>query len=374
MIEYVDGDLLQADADALVNTVNTVGVMGKGVALQFKQAAPSNYKAYRAACKRGEVVLGKMFVFDAGQLTRPRYIVNFPTKAHWKARSRLADVEAGLADLRRVVQDLGISSIAVPPLGCGNGGLDWRDVKPLIAEALGDVDGVRVLVYEPMGSPRADQMKVSTAKPRMTRGRAVLIELLDRYLGLAALGASQIEVQKLMYFVQRAGEPLKLHFQPGRYGPYAEALNHVLEDMEGHYVRGYGDRSRPVPEAEPITLMSGAATEAKSWLGDHPESAGRVDRVLELTEGFQSSYEMELLATVDWVTHSEDGEACYDPHVAFERVQRWNDRKRKLFTERHVGVAWSRLREQGWLGEPGVLGEPRPAGTGPEGASNTVEG
>ncbi|MCL6091927.1 MAG: macro domain-containing protein, partial [Actinobacteria bacterium] len=301
MIEYVEGDLLKADADALVNTVNTVGVMGKGVALQFKQAFPFNFKVYRAACKRGEVRVGKMFVFDAGQITKPRYIINFPTKTHWKARSRLADVESGLRDLRRVVKELNVTSIAVPPLGCGNGGLDWRDVRPLITDALGDLEGVYVLVFEPKGAPRASQMKVGTAKPKMTRGRAVLIGLLDRYLGLADLGASPIEVQKLVYFAQRAGEPLRLNFETGRYGPYAEALGHVLEAMEGHYVRGYGDRSKKVPEAEPITLMGGAADEARVWLSAHPESVDRIGRVLELTDGFQSAYEMELLATVDWV-------------------------------------------------------------------------
>ena len=352
MIEYVEGDLLKANADALVNTVNAVGVMGKGVALQFKQAFPSNFKAYRAACKRGEVKIGEMFVFDAGQLTKPRYIINFPTKTHWKARSRLNDVEAGLGDLRRVVRELSITSIAVPPLGCGNGGLVWADVRPLIATALGDLDGVRALVFEPKGAPEASQMKVGTAKPKMTRGRAVLIGLLARYLGLADLGASPIEVQKLMYFAQRAGEPLRLNFEPGRYGPYAEALSHVLEAMEGHYVRGYGDRSKRVPEAEPITLVDGAADEAGTWLAEHPESLDKIDQVLELTDGFQSAYEMELLATVDWVAHGPEAAAMDDPTVAFNQVQHWNERKRRLFTERHVDLAWQRLSELGWFATP----------------------
>jgi O-acetyl-ADP-ribose deacetylase (regulator of RNase III) len=355
VIEYVEGDLLKADADALVNTVNTVGVMGKGVALQFKRAFPANFKAYQAACKRYEVKVGRMFVFDAGQLMRPRYIINFPTKTHWKARSRLADVEAGLSELRRVVDELGITSIAVPPLGCGSGGLDWRDVRPLVAGALADLDEVNVLVYEPKGTPPADQMGVATAKPRMTRGRAALIGLLDRYLGLAALGASPIEVQKLMYFVQRAGEPLKLNFEAGRYGPYAEALNHVLDDMEGHYLQGYGDRSKRVTEAEPIQLLAGAAHEAEAWLTEHPESSERVARVIDLTEGFQSAYEMELLASVDWVAQAPNSAAAHDPHAAYELVQQWSERKMRLFTERHVVLAWKRLHDLGWLAQPAPL-------------------
>lgn len=153
MISEESGNLLNAPADALVNTVNTVGVMGKGLALQFKQAYPANFRAYQAACRHGEVRLGRMFVYEPGGPGQPRYLVNFPTKGHWRDRSTLVDVREGLADLRRLVLDRAITSIAVPPLGCGNGGLDWRDVRPLIEEALGDLPGVRVLLYPPQDAP-----------------------------------------------------------------------------------------------------------------------------------------------------------------------------------------------------------------------------
>lgn len=153
MISEETGNLLDAPADALVNTVNTVGVMGKGLALQFKQAYPANFRAYQAACRRGEVRLGRVFVYEPGVPGQPRYLVNFPTKGHWRDRSSLDDVRQGLADLRRLVLDRGIASIAVPPLGCGNGGLDWRDVRPLIDGALGDLPGVRVLLYPPRDAP-----------------------------------------------------------------------------------------------------------------------------------------------------------------------------------------------------------------------------
>lgn len=349
MIEYVQGDLLGAEVDALVNTVNTVGVMGKGIALQFKQAFPANFKLYHAACKRGDVQLGKMFVFDAGQLTVPRYIINFPTKGHWRARSRIEDIEAGLGDLHAVVEELGIRSIAMPPLGCGNGGLRWADVRPRIEEALADLAETRVVVFEPSGAPRSDEMRVATSKPRMSRGRAVLIKLLDRYLGPAALGASPIEIQKLMYFAEAAGEPLKLAFEAGRYGPYAEKLNHVLQQMEGHYVRGYGDRSTPVWEAEPIALMPGAAAEAEAWLQAHPESVESIDKVIALTEGFQSPYEMELLATVHWIGTKMDPRATDDPEMALDHVRSWSERKGRLFTAHHVEVAREILRDGGWF-------------------------
>src|SRR5215510_9661131 len=251
------GNLLDADVDALVNTVNTVGVMGKGVALQFKNAFPENYEAYRRAAEDEAIRLGRMFVFDIGKLTRPRFIINFPTKQHWKSRSRLEDIESGLVDLVRVIRELDIKSVAVPPLGCGNGGLDWEDVRPRIETALAPLEDVRTLLYAPSGAPAASGMKVATKRPRMTLGRAALLELLERYIE-PGFGASVLEIQKLLYFMQIGGEPLRLNFAKGMYGPYAENVNHVLQAIEGHYLRGYGDRSLRVADWEPLELIPGA--------------------------------------------------------------------------------------------------------------------
>jgi O-acetyl-ADP-ribose deacetylase (regulator of RNase III) len=348
MIREKQGNLLAADVDAIVNTVNTVGVMGKGVALQFKQAFPDNYRAYERACKRHEVRIGHMFVFATGRMTSPRYIVNFPTKEHWRSRSRLSDIEDGLQDLRKVIAEYRIGSIAVPALGCGNGGLDWREVYPRIGEALSDLKDVDVVIYPPRQTPTAATMPVGTKRPRMTPGRAALIGLLDRYIG-PGLGATPIEIQKLMYFLQAAGEPLRLQFVRGQYGPYADNLNHVLQAVEGHYLRGYGDRSGTVLDAEPIELMPGATENARSFLIDHPETHGRFDRVAALVEGFESPYGLELLASVHWVATAEDKGATTDPEVATREVQGWTSRKGRLFTERHIALAWSRLFEKGWL-------------------------
>jgi O-acetyl-ADP-ribose deacetylase (regulator of RNase III) len=154
-----EGSLLDADADALVNPVNTAGVMGKGLALQFRQAYPGNFRAYQAACCDGEVRLGRMFTYATGLASGPRFIINFPTKGHWRSRSYLVNIKAGLADLRRVIQDRGIRSAAIPALGCGLGGLDWSEVQPLIAEALGDLPDVRVVVYPPRGEGAADRWR-----------------------------------------------------------------------------------------------------------------------------------------------------------------------------------------------------------------------
>jgi O-acetyl-ADP-ribose deacetylase (regulator of RNase III) len=348
MIQEISGDLLKAEADALVNTVNTVGIMGKGIALQFKQAFPANYKAYQRACQRGELQLGRMFVYSTGQF-QPRFIVNFPTKKHWRSSSRLADIRSGLADLTHVIRELGIGSIAVPALGAGNGGLPWAQVRQAIHEALSDLPGVTVLLYAPDGAPAAAKMQVATRRPAMTPSRAALVGILDRYIE-PGFGVSILEIQKLMYFLQAAGQPLRLNFRAAIYGPYAENLNHVLQDVESHYLRGYGDRSRRVADSSPLELLPGAVQEALPTLGNHPETKHRFDRVVELIEGFETPYGLELLATVHWVATTLDSDAAADPDVAVKHVQAWSPRKGRLFTERHIKLAWERLRIKGWLG------------------------
>ncbi len=152
MITESSGNLLEADADALVNTVNTVGVMGKGLALQFRRAYPEMFRDYARAAKAGEVRLGSMHVWPTDQLTGPRYVINFPTKGHWKSPSRLADVASGLDDLVAVIRALDLGSVALPPLGCGNGGLDWAVVAPLIRARLGDLKDVDIRLFPPAGS------------------------------------------------------------------------------------------------------------------------------------------------------------------------------------------------------------------------------
>ena len=347
MIVESDGNLLEAGADALVNTVNTVGIMGKGIALQFKQAHPANFKAYARACKAGQVHLGKMFVFDNGRVEQPHFIVNFPTKKHWRSRARLDDIRTGLEDLVRLVADLEIRSIAVPPLGCGNGGLNWRDVEPLILEAFRDLGDVDVLVYPPAGAPVESAMPVGSQRPAMTPGKAVLVALTAAHVEAAGtfMGVSQLELQKLMYFQQAAGEDLRLKYVRGRYGPYAENLNHVLARVEGHFLRGYGDRSRKVHESGALEVLPDAADEANAFLAGRADTTDRIGEVLNLVRGFESPYELELLSSVHWVATQDDHRAVEEVGCAVQGVQGWSRRRGRLFTEYHLAVAWNHLRE-----------------------------
>lgn len=344
MIEYKTGSILTEDVEALVNTVNCIGVMGRGIALQFKQAFPANFKAYEAACKRGEVVPGKMFVFPTGSMLNPRYIINFPTKRHWKGKSRLEDIEAGLAALTRELQEHGIRSIAIPPLGCGLGGLDWNDVRPMIESALSELPELHAVVYEPQGYPAAAAATPSIDVPRMTPGRAALVSLIDRYLnGLLDPFVTLLEVHKLMYFLQEAGEPLRLNYVKGNYGPYAENLRHVLLAVEGHLTVGYQDGG-DAPSKQ-IALVPAALEDSTRFLADQTETLKRIDRVAELVEGFETPLGLELLATTHWAMRRE---GALDLDSVTEVVHRWSPRK-KQFTPHQISVAMAALTRRGWV-------------------------
>lgn len=344
MIEFQRGDILAADAEALVNTVNCVGVMGRGIALQVKNAFPGNYTAYEIACRAGDVQPGKMFVYETGQFTNPRYVINFPTKRHWRGKSRLRDIESGLRALLGEIKRLGIRSIAIPPLGCGLGGLSWADVRPRIEAALTEVPDVRAIVFEPAGAPEASVMPRTPRVPSMTAGRAALIGLMHRYLaGLMDPLVTLLEVHKLAYFMQAAGEPLRLQHVKERYGPYATNLRHVLLHIEGYFITGYGDGAdRPEVQLE---LVPGAVQDAERFLAEHIQTQERFVRVSDLVEGFETPYGLELLSTVHWVVSREGAEELGE---VVDAVHGWGERKRR-FTPDQIALALHVLTTKGWL-------------------------
>lgn len=345
MIDYIQGDILQADAEALINTVNCVGHMGRGIALQFKKRFPANYQAYHQACTRKEVVPGKMFVFETGQLLNPRFIINFPTKRHWRGKSRIEDIESGLTALAAELVQRKISSVAVPPLGCGLGGLDWDEVKPLIENTLGGLGDVRVLLFAPSAPSAIERAAKAKQAAKMTPGRATLVALMDRYLaGLLDPFVSLLEVHKLMYFAQEAGEPLRLQYKKAHYGPYAENLRHVLSAVEGYFVSGYADGGDAPDKL--LELVPGAVEESRQLLATQSETMRRFDRVAELVQGYETSFGLELLATVHWVASRELRAPDYS--AVIDGVRRWGPRKHKM-TERQIRMALDRLANQGWL-------------------------
>jgi O-acetyl-ADP-ribose deacetylase (regulator of RNase III) len=344
MINFRSGDILNADAEALVNTVNCVGIMGRGIALQFKNMFPENFEAYARACDRGEVQPGRMFVFETGQLTNPRFIINFPTKRHWRGKSRIEDIESGLRALRDEIERRSIRSIAIPPLGSGLGGLNWTDVRPRILAALDGLGDVRLEIYEPVGAPPADVMARSRDVPKMTPGRAALVVLMQRYVGgLMDPFVSLLEVHKLLYFLQEAGEGLQLRYNKAHYGPFAENLTHLLRKVEGHFISGYADGGdAPTKQLE---IVPGALEDAETALASASDTKRRFDAVADLVEGFETAFGLELLATVHWVARHERAQSIEE---IIGGVYGWNERKRR-FSPEQLRLAHNVLVRKGWL-------------------------
>lgn len=348
MIEYKIGDILTENVEALVNTVNCVGIMGRGVALQFKKAFPENFEAYAEACKRKEMQPGHPFVFETGQMY-PRYIINFPTKRHWRGKSRMEDIEAGLTALAEQIRARHIRSIALPPLGSGLGGLDWSQIRSHIEATLREFPDLKAVVFEPGGGPTDGRVNRSTDVPKMTTSRAVLVGLMHHYLrGLLDPFVTLLEVHKLMYFQQEAGEPLQLTYHKAPYGPYAENLRHVLHKVEGHFISGYADGGdNPGKQLE---LVPGATEDATAALERHHQTRRRFDKVADLVEGFESSFGLELLSTVHWVSTREKAHSLGD---VVTHTYLWNERKRQ-FSPRQIKLALDRLLVKGWINNPPI--------------------
>lgn len=351
MIEEKVGNIIEADAEALVNTVNIVGVMGKGVALQFKLAFPEMFKAYQRACRSHEVQLGKMFVYVQPSISGPdRIIINFPTKNHWRENSQISYIKDGLKSLIQEVKNRKIKSIAIPPLGCGMGGLNWAEVYPLIRESFHEIPDVRVIIYPPQSTSNPKDLIINTSKPGLNWIRANIIRLLGKYCELD-YRLSLLEVHKLLYFFQESGEKeLRLKYVKREYGPFSENLKHLLERFEGHYTKGLTDGSTNPKKS--ITLIPSAISDANTYIevnkGFNPESEMRIQRVLQLIEGFETPYGLELLATVHWVI-CHDGIGSDDVDSVIQAVHSWSNRKHNVMRSNHIKIAWGALKDNGWF-------------------------
>ena len=350
MIQYTQGNLLEADAQALVNTVNTVGVMGKGIALMFKERFRKNMEEYAQACKAKEVVTGKMFITETGELMRPKWVVNFPTKRHWRHPSKLEWIVEGLEDLKGFIVANDVKSIAIPPLGAGNGGLDWALVKREIEQRLSDLKDVRILVYEP--TDKYQNVAKRQGVLELTVPRALIAELVRRYWVLG-MECSQLEIQKLAWFLERVMDVHKLQndmdlqFKAQNYGPYAHRLKHLLNRLDGSYLKS----EKRIADTQPFDVIwfddskrervqAYLKSEAKDYLP-------ALEKTSEIIDGFESPFGMELLATVDWLLAREGVKPNVDAVLAGIRQwpagRKWAERKARLFDRRVVEIALRQL-------------------------------
>lgn len=352
MITFTQGNLLEARVEALVNTVNTVGVMGKGIALMFKERFAENFRLYAAACKSKQVQTGKMFITQVHELDGPRWIVNFPTKQHWRPPSRMEWIVEGLQDLRRFLIEHQVKSIAIPPLGAGNGGLEWVEVREQIEQALGGLD-TEILVYEP--TKQYQNVAKRNGIEKLTPARALIAELVRRYWVLG-MECSLLEIQKLAWFLERAIErynpddnPLNLQFVAHKYGPYANRLDHLLNNLDGSYLHC----DKRICDADPLDVIW-FDDKRKAFVQTYLKSGAKaytqaLESTTTLIDGFESPFGMELLATVDWLLTREGVEPTVQ--AVREGLRLWRggpdsaERKNRLFDDRVLGIALERLTQ-----------------------------
>lgn len=340
MIKYIKGNLLQAETEALVNTVNTMGIMGKGIALQFKERYPINFKVYTQACKKGDIDVGKLLVVKEHTLEGEKLIINFPTKIEWFKKSQYSYIEDGLKDLLNVIEKYHIKSIALPPLGCGNGGLNWEKVKIMIEKYLHNLP-IEILVYEPNDEVKKILQKEDSKKQiELTPARAMLLYALIKYEERGE-NSSVFAANKLAYFLQESGEPLKLQFIPYTFGPYAQAVEKVLYALNGKYLTGLEQmNAKPF---EPLQLQYNKRKEIEEYVNTKLSSSqkSRLKSVLKLIEGFESTLSMEILSSTHFLLQENKNLNQKD---LLEKIQSWNDRKKNLIKEKYIDLALKHLQ------------------------------
>jgi O-acetyl-ADP-ribose deacetylase (regulator of RNase III) len=352
MIRFTEGNLLDSGAEALVNTVNAVGVSGKGIALMFKEAFPDNFRAYAAEAKAGRIVPGGLFITERQDMLLPRYIINFATKDHWRSPSRLEWVELGLKALKAEIENRNIQSIAIPPLGAGNGGLNWSEVKPLIVSALASLD-IEIIVFEPTKTYQNVVRRNGVEK--LTVARSLMAELIRRYEVLG-FDCSIMEAQKLAWFLARASirarlpNPIADDFAANRYGPYSEKVRHLLDSLDGSYLIC----ERRIADAKPldaIRFRNERQDHLAAYLTTSEVSQYRsaLIHASDVIDGFQSPHGLELLATVDWLRR-ETGTAMDVPSMqtaiaSWPGPQGAAERKARIFTSDQIRIAINHLRD-----------------------------
>lgn len=338
MIKYITGNILESSAEALVNTVNTVGVMGKGIALQFKKAYHNNYKAYVEACKKNKIKTGKVFVVkDSSLNSGTKYIINFPTKKDWRKPSEYSFIETGLDDLIRVLKEYDIKSIAIPPLGSGNGGLEWEKVKKIIEKKLGNLN-VEIVVFEPTQHIK-EQLKKERVK--LTDARALLLYVLYDLVRNGEY-VSEFSSEKVCYFLQRFGAKkyFNLDFTPNFYGPYSGKVRFLLNILNGSYIMGYSDMNKK--PFEPLILISDGYSVVRTYIENNSELYRIATKTTDFLTGFYSDFALELLSSIDFISADQNS---FNKTLIVKKLNEWNNRKRSIFSNpRYIEISVEQLQ------------------------------
>lgn len=343
MIKYTTGNILDSEAEALINTVNTVGVMGKGIALQFKKAYHNNFKAYSEACKKNEVQVGKLFVTkDSNLVSGEKYIINFPTKTDWRKPSEYSYIEAGLDNLIEILPKYKIKSLAIPPLGAGNGGLEWEKVKKIIEHKLNNLD-VDIFVYEPT---REIKEKLKKERVRLTPARGLLLYTLYDLVKNGEF-VSEFSSEKICYFLQRFGAEkyFKLEYRPYFYGPYSGKVRFLLNVLNGSYLMGFSDMNKK--PFDPITMVADGYETVKMYVEEKPELYNIAEKTISFLSGFYSDFALELLSSIDYITNTKKS---FDKDIVKEQLKNWNDRKSNMFSNpRYIDISLNQIKKANFI-------------------------
>lgn len=339
MIIYKKGNILESEAVALVNTVNTQGVMGKGIALQFKNAFPSNYKIYQDICRNGNFQIGDLLIVEEnGLISGKKTIINFPTKTSWRKPSEYSYIEKGLDKLVQVIEEKKINSIAIPPLGSGNGGLNWEIVKKMIEDKMSHLP-IDVFIYEPNSQIKE---KLKEERVQLTDARAMLLFMLYKLVANGEF-VSEFSSEKICYFLQRFGakEHFKLEYKPNFYGPYSGKVKYVINYLNGSYIMGYSSMDKK--PFETLDLVSDGFEKVESYILSKPSLVQIVNKTESFLDGFYSEFALELLSTVDYISLNKD---TFDLEIIKNELESWSERKRTLFSnDRFLNIAINHLRQ-----------------------------
>ncbi len=338
MINYLKGNILESKAQALVNTVNTMGIMGKGIALQFKKAFPNNFRQYSEACKNNKMVIGKLLVTkDSNLNSGEKIIINFPTKQDWRKPSEYSYIEAGLDDLIKIIKEYNLKCVAIHPLSSGNGGLEWERVKKIIEKKLSHLD-IEILVFEPT-SQIIEQLKKERVK--LTDARALLLYVLYDLVKNGEY-VSEFSSEKVCYFLQRFGAEkyFKLEFKQNFYGPYSGKVRYILNVLNGSYIIGYSDMSKK--PFEPITLVADEYESVNDYIESKKELQSIAEKTITFLNGFYSDFALELLSSVDYISNKQKS---FDNQVITERLNEWSKRKRSMFSsQRYIDISTKHIQ------------------------------
>ena len=341
MIHFTKGNMMTSTAEALVNTVNTVGVMGKGIALLFKEEFPANFAIYKTACNSGHLVPGKLLITrEINSQGIEKTIINFPTNLHWRNPSKYEYIRDGLAELAKAIREYNIKSIAIPPLGCGNGGLNWDIVRNMITEAL-EKTNVEIYIYEPNTNIKQALQIQSTSKDiKLTPSRGLITYAMYYYDSLGE-DCSLFVANKLAYFLQRQGSQAfaKIKFQAHHYGPYSHKIDHLVYDLNGSYIKGFEQMNATA--FEPLTMQHERRDEISKYVRTlNVQEQNSLKATINLISGFESTLALEILASVDFIRQQNPGINLADTITA---IQNWSDRKTKLFKDEYIQIAYDHL-------------------------------